>query len=104
MVVSVKKQYLKTKPVCKVTFQIPRQQGNSAQAAQVLGDFNNWSMKATPMKRLKSGAFTLTLDLEKDRQYQFRYLLDGTHWQNEPEADGTAPTPFADSVNSVVNL
>lgn len=104
MVVSVKKQYLKTKPVCKVTFQIPRQQSNSARTAQVLGDFNNWSMKAAPMNRLKSGAFSLTLDLEKGRQYQFRYLLDGKHWQNEAEADGTAPTPFADSVNSVVNL
>jgi RNA recognition motif-containing protein len=28
------------------------------------------------MKKLKTGVFTATLNLEKGREYQFRYLLD----------------------------
>ena len=37
-------------------------------------------------------------------EYEFRYLLDGVVWQNEIDADGTAPTPFGDSVNSKIKL
>ena len=101
---SLKKQYLKTKSVCKVTFQIPEQRGDGVQSALLLGDFNNWSHASVPMKRLRNGAFSLTLDLEKGRQYQFRYLLDGDRWENEPEADGSVLSPFGDSFNSVVVL
>ena len=50
---SIKKQYLKTKPVCKVTFRISEQKGNSAGTAHVVGEFNNWDYFSTPMKKLK---------------------------------------------------
>ena len=56
------------------------------------------------MKRLKSGAFSLTMNLETGREYAFRYLFDGKIWQNETDADGSAPTPFGDSVNSKIIL
>ena len=101
---SLKKQYLKNKPICKVTFQIVEPKSNLARKAQVLGDFNGWSTGSAPMKRLKNGAFSLTMNLETGREYAFRYLLDGVVWQNETDADGTAPTPFGDSVNSKITL
>ena len=99
---TIKKQYLKDKPVCKVTFKIPADAGNLAKTAKVLGEFNNWSFTANPMKRLKNGAFTATLDLEKGRGYQFRYLLDERNWQNETDADKFVPSPYSDSENSVI--
>lgn len=99
---TIKKQYLKSKPICKVTFKIPQEVGNSAKTAKVVGEFNNWSFTANPMKRLKSGAFTTTIDLEKGREYQFRYLLDKNKWENETEADKFVPSPYGDSENSVV--
>ena len=101
---SIKKQFLKTKPVCKVTFRIPEEVGNSAKTAHVVGEFNGWSFLVTPMRKLKSGAFTTTLDLEQGREYQFRYLLDKKNWQNDADADNLAPTPYADSENSVIVL
>jgi 1,4-alpha-glucan branching enzyme len=101
---SIKKQYLKTKPVCKVTFRISEQKGNSAGTAHVVGEFNNWDFFSTPMKKLKKGAFTATLDLEKGREYQFRYLLDSKIWENDAHADRSVPTPFGDSINSVIAL
>lgn len=99
---SVKKQYLKNKDVCKVTFRIPAEIGNSSRTAAVVGEFNDWSLAANPMRRLKNGAFTATLDLQKGRSYQFRYLLDKKKWQNEPDADKFVPSPYGDSSNCVV--
>jgi 1,4-alpha-glucan branching enzyme len=101
---SIRKQFLKTKSVCKVTFCIPQAVGNAVDQAHVVGDFNNWSITATPMKRLKTGAFSTTVELKKGCSYQFRYLLGQSQWENDPDADGYLPTPFEDSHNSVVSL
>ena len=101
---SIKKQYLKKNQVCKVTFRISEEIGKSAETAHVVGEFNNWDFLSTPMKKLKKGAFTTTLDLEKGREYQFRYLLDNKNWRNDLDADKFVPTPFGDSENSVIAL
>jgi len=101
---SIRKQFLKSKPVCKVTFKIPETVGDGTENAHVVGEFNGWSTSATPMKRLKTGAFSATVALETDRSYQFRYLLGQFHWENDPDADDYIPSAFEDSQNSVINL
>ena len=101
---SIKKQFLKSKPICKVTFRIHEEVGNSAKTTQVVGEFNSWNFLATPMKKLKNGAFTATLDLEKGREYQFRYILDKKNWENDGNADRFVPTPYGDSENSVIDI
>ena len=98
---SLKKQYLKRAPICKVTFSLPKEGGGSASAAHVVGDFNDWNETAAPMKRLKNGNFTLTIALESNREYQFRYLLDGQRWENDWNADKYVPNDYG-SENSVV--
>ncbi len=100
----IRKQFLKNKPVCKVTFKIPEEVGNSSKQAHVVGEFNGWSTSATPMKRSKDGAFSVTVELSQGRSYQFRYLLGASHWENDPDADDYLPTPFGDSHNSLINL
>lgn len=98
----IKKQYLKTKPVCKVTFGLPSELSPNAQTAHLVGEFNDWNVTATPMKKLKNGSFTITMDLGTGREYQFRYLVDHTQWENALNADRFIPTPFGDSNNSVI--
>ncbi len=95
----LKKQYLKTKSVCKVTFSLPA--AVQGETVFLVGDFNNWDEKATPMKRQKDGSFNTVIDLEKGREYQFRYLVNGTEWHNDWEADRYVPNPFSGD-NSVV--
>jgi 1,4-alpha-glucan branching enzyme len=96
----LKKQPLKSKPVCKVTFTLP--EAIKAETAFLVGDFNNWDEKSTPMKMVKkSGQFSITLDLETGREYQFRYLVNGTEWHNDWHADKYVPNPFSGD-NSVV--
>ena len=99
---ALKKRFLKTRPICKVTFRISRKAAGDAEMVNLVGDFNNWSVTQTPMNRLKSGEFTLTLDLEIDEEYQFRYLIDGSRWENDWAADKYVPSPFPGSDNSVV--
>jgi len=98
----MKKQYLKTKPVCRVTFRLQKEEAQSANTVNIVGDFNNWDIYATPMKKLKNGGFTRTLDLDLDMEYQFRYLIDETKWENDWHADKYVQTPYGNAENSVV--
>ncbi|MFH1930915.1 MAG: isoamylase early set domain-containing protein [Pseudomonadota bacterium] len=98
----MKKQYLKTKPVCKVTFRLQKEVAQAAKTVNIVGDFNNWDIYATPMKKLKNCVFTATLDLGVDTEYQFRYLIDETKWENDGHADKYVPTPYGNAENSVV--
>ena len=99
---SLKKQFLKSRPVCKVTFRVPRETAKAAETVHVVGEFNSWDVYATPMKSLKNGSFTVTIDLEQGREYQFRYLIDETRWENDWDADKYLPSPFGNCENSVV--
>ena len=95
----LKKQHAKGKPVCKVTFYTPA--AIEAETIYLVGDFNNWDERATPMESLKDGRFKVTLALEAGREYQFRYLVNGAEWHNDWEADRYVPNPFSGD-NSVV--
>ena len=98
----VKKQQLKSKQICKATFKMAKPAAPDAKAVFLVGEFNNWDTKATPMKKLKDGSFTVTIDLESGREYQYRYLIDGITWENDWEADKYVPNPTGSSDNSVV--
>jgi 1,4-alpha-glucan branching enzyme len=102
MAMSIKKQYLKNKEICKVTFSVPESEGNKVQKVHVVGEFNDWSISTTPMKRSKNGVFTASVDLKPGQEYQFRYLLDENRWDNDTEADKFAETPYGDARNSVI--
>ncbi|KAA1245007.1 isoamylase early set domain-containing protein [Aquimarina sp. RZ0] len=97
---AITKQYLKSKPICKVTFTVPAKEATSVHVA---GEFNEWNTEATALKKLKNGTFKGTLDLPKDNKFQFKYVVDG-QWTNEAEADGYLWNEFAASENSVLEL
>ena len=62
---SFSKKFLKSKPVCKVTFKLDKKFAPVADNVALVGDFNDWDHEANPMKALKSGGFSATLDLEQ---------------------------------------
>ncbi|MCB0516137.1 MAG: isoamylase early set domain-containing protein [Chitinophagales bacterium] len=100
---SLKKQYLKSKNTCKVTFTLPKNEAENAGNVSLLGDFNNWDANANPMKSSKKGDYSVSLNLESGKEYQFRYLVDGNVWLNENEADKLVPAPFGVE-NSLISL
>ena len=84
---SLKKTYSKAKPACKVTFTLAKELAPTANTANLAGEFNDWNEESIPMKKLKSGEFSVSVDLENGKEYQFKYIVDGKVWVNDPEAD-----------------
>lgn len=100
----IKKEYLKSRNACKVTFKLPRQAGPDAACVAIAGEFNNWNTKTHLMKRQMNGDYTITLELEAGREYQYRYLIDNSRWENDYHADRYVKSPFGDCDNSVVSI
>ena len=100
IVMSIKKQFIKTKPVCKVTFSI---EAKEASAVSVVGDFNNWSPVEGELSKLKNGTFKGVFDLPKDASYEFKYLIDG-NYVNDSEADSFQWNEFAGTGNGVLTV
>jgi len=100
---SLKKTYSEKKPTCRVTFKLSKEDAGKAKKVNLAGDFNGWDKKSTPLKMLKNGDFSVSIDLEKGKEYQFRYLLDGSAWINDNAADRYVPNDFY-SENSVVTV
>jgi 1,4-alpha-glucan branching enzyme len=98
---TLKKQYLKSNPVCKVTFRLPKDAAPDACAVSVVGEFNNWDMSEHQMKKLKNGDFSATIELTCNREYRFRYLIDSCRWENDWCADKYLPNKHG-SDDSVV--
>ena len=98
----IKKQYMKAKPVCKVTFRLPKEAASGAQVVSIVGDFNNWSINENKMEKLKNGDFKLTLSLPCNREYQFRYLIDADRWENDWFADKYIPNAYGSDDSVVV--
>lgn len=97
---AISKQYLKTKPVCKVTFSVPAE---DASKVAVVGDFNNWDPKGSALKKLKNGTFKGTFNLPKDNTYEFKYLVDG-NYVNDAEADRFQWNDYAGAENGVLEV
>lgn len=98
----LKKRYARDGASCTVTFVIQPEQGGDVGTAFIVGDFNNWSKTATPMKKTKDGGFEVGVKLETGREFHFRYFLDDSRWDNDWHADKYAQSPFRDADNSVV--
>lgn len=102
----LKKQYVKSRRVWKITFELPKAElpvSLEVQSVHVVGEFNGWDTAATPMTRNKKGAYWAILDLEPGREYQFRYLINGEHWCNDWHADGYVATGLGED-NCIVAL
>ena len=86
----LKKKYIKSRKVCRVTFELPAAQlpeGVEANSVHLAGDFNDWDLTATPMKLNRKKIYRVVLDLTPGQSYQFRYVLNQDRWINDWEAD-----------------
>jgi len=98
----VRQEYLESENVCRVTFMLPKVAAPDAESVYVVGDFNDWNIEANRMKKRENGDYTITLDLKPEREYQFRYLINGSRWENDWSADKYVKSPYGDSDNSVI--
>jgi 1,4-alpha-glucan branching enzyme len=84
----------------RVTFAMPPLEGVTSLA--VVGDFNNWSITANPLKQDSDGGWSAAVTLDAGRTYQYRYFANGLEWHNDWAADAYVPNEYG-SDNSVVS-
>ncbi|MFW5851663.1 MAG: isoamylase early set domain-containing protein [Bacteroidota bacterium] len=97
----MKKSFSKTKPECKVTFQVPADILAGSKKAAVVGEFNDWNPEANPVRVVK-GAGSVSVALETGKSYQYKFIIDCERWENDPEADSYIANEFGEA-NSIVN-
>jgi len=85
----LKKRFFKTKQEVEVAFELTHE---AAGQVALLCEANGWD--PIEMKQDKRGRFRAKLRLPKERKFQFRYLVDGTTWTNDEEADGYCRNQF----------
>ena len=100
---SLKKTFSSDKTKCTVTFSINAAAAAGAEKAFLVGEFNDWSETATPMKKGADGSFSVKKQFEVNKEYQFRYLLDGKTWINDWKADKYIRAELVNDDNSVVS-
>ena len=99
----LKKDFSKTKPVCKVTFTLPLEAAQGGKEVRILGDFNEWSWEKGYKMKAQKAEFTSEIELAANKVYQFRYLIDNHIWENDWNADSYEISPFG-GYNSVISL
>ncbi len=74
-----------------VTFELPA--SIWADRITLVGDFNGWDPTTHPLVQTRTNAnWHITLALEPNRAYRFRYLIDGQTWSSDRQADEYAST------------
>ena len=96
-----KRPYTRRSTKQAIKFELSNEQAQNADFASVAGEFNGWDKDATPMTKTLNG-FEVEVELEKGKSYQFRYVLNGTTWINDPYRK-TVDNGMGDA-NSVIEL
>ena len=99
---SILKKYQPTKENYKVTFSYPANEGINT--VQVLGDFNNWDSNQAPKLKKGKEGFSTSLELNAGNSYEFKYLINDSHWENDSNADQYVPSLYVGVENSLLNL
>lgn len=100
---SLQKSLSKNGKKCIVIFSVNVSAAAGAENICLVGDFNNWDKNANPMKKNQDGSFAVKMELDLNKEYQFRYCLDGNKWINDWKADKYVRSEIANDDNSVVS-
>lgn len=73
-----------------------------AREVHLLGSFNGWDPRATPLRRDSLGDWSAEIELPRG-EHRYRFFVDG-EWRDDPAAQQTAQNPFGgfDAVMVVV--
>jgi hypothetical protein len=81
----------------RITFELPHEVGDVC----VVGDFNSWSVGATPL-RPRGDVRAASLTLATGKRYAFRYVA-GDRWFNDIDADGWVANDFGET-DAIIDL
>ncbi len=96
------KQFFNGGSKCKVTFRLPIEAASDARKITIVGDFNDWNTAKTPMKQVTRGDYLVTIELQSNREYRYKYLIDDDRWENDWSADKYVANDFGADDSVVV--
>jgi 1,4-alpha-glucan branching enzyme len=73
-----------------------------ARDVHLVGEFNGWSRTQHPMTR-SGNQFVAEVELATGRTYRYKFLIDGTRWENDWNADSYVANEFGGD-DSVIDL
>jgi len=78
---SIKKQFLKNKPIVKVTFEISKEMAKNASTIKLLSEHNQW----TPIefKKFKNGKFKIAENISMEDRQGFQFIYQATSESGE---------------------
>ena len=76
LIMTVKKQYLKSKPQVKVTFEIEKQDAQDAQQIILLSSHNSW--EPIEFKKFKNGKFKAAANISTETLDNFQFIYKAT--------------------------
>ena len=91
----IKKQYLKSKPQVKVTFEIEKQDAKDAQHIVLLSSHNNWA--PIEFKKFKNGKFKIAENISLQEHDNFQFIYKAT------AEDGSEFTLLPEDANSYID-
>lgn len=100
---ALKKTFSSDGKKCTVTFTVNPEAAAGAEKINLVGEFNSWDETSIPMKKGPDGSFSVKKQLETNKEYQFRYFVDGNKWINDWKADKYVRSELANDDNSVVD-
>jgi 1,4-alpha-glucan branching enzyme len=98
----IEREYSPDKSKCRITFWLPRDCAPEARSVAVAGSFNGWDPYSHLLNKLDSGDFSLMVEVEAGKEYEFRFLIDETRWENAWNADRYVWSGFGNCDNSVI--
>lgn len=99
----ITKRFLKSRPVCKLTFELPKDV--DAAWVELVAAQNDW--RPVSLERLKDGRWKLVQEWPVGLEVGFRYRLggaDGVAWRNDERADRLVPNRFGGEDGVVVTI
>jgi hypothetical protein len=77
----------------KVTFAVPSTVG----LVSVVGDFNQWSPEATPLRPRSNGTRSAAVVLPAGHTFRFRYLAEGGRFFDDDACDAHEPNGYGET-------
>lgn len=98
----ITKKYSKTGKSCRVTFKFTPET-ETVDKVILLGEFNDWGDNGHEMVKRKAGHYSVSVQLDAEKDYQFRYLINDKDWSNGEGADKFVANTFG-TKNAVLSL
>jgi len=96
--VTIQKSTKRKDSKVRVTFTMPAIDGCSC--LYLVGKFDEWNESVYRLQHAENGTWSLTLELESGREFQYRFRTNDGRWLNDPSAPH-ALHPFESEISLV---